>query len=103
VLVAGGAHSITNHLIHQITWLPYLGEDLANISKGKGGYLALAEAMKKNFKLEKKKQGYAISSINNPTFKVATQILASKMMQKCRTDEVPALMVALASQCVEGD
>jgi len=46
---------ITNHPIHQITWLPYFGEDPANISKEKGGELALAEAMKKRFKLEKKK------------------------------------------------
>jgi len=46
---------IIDHLIHRITQLPYLGEDLANISEGKGGELALAEAMKKKFKLEKKK------------------------------------------------
>ena len=46
---------ITDHLIHWITQLPYSGEDLANISDGKGGELALTEAMKKKFKLEKKK------------------------------------------------
>jgi len=51
---------ITYHLIHQITRLPYSGEDPANISEGKGGELALAEAMKKKFKLEKKKWGYGI-------------------------------------------
>jgi len=45
---------ITHHLIHQITWLPYLGEDPTNILEGKGGELALAEAMKKKFNLEKK-------------------------------------------------
>lgn len=46
---------IADHLIHRITRLPYSGEDPANIAEGKGGELALTEAMKKKFKLEKKK------------------------------------------------
>lgn len=54
------------------------------------------------FKLENKKRGYAISSINNLVVKVATLILAGKLMQKCHADEVPVLVVALAAQCVEG-
>ena len=93
---------IIDHLIHRITWLPYLGEYLANISEGKGGELALMEAMKKKFKLEKKKWGYAISNINNPIVKVETQILAGKVMRKCPADEVPAPVIALAAQCAEG-
>jgi len=36
--------------------------------------------MKKKFKLEKKKQGYAISNINNPILKVATKILVGKVI-----------------------
>jgi len=58
--------------------------------------------MKKKFKLEKKKRGYAICNINNPVVKVVMHILAGKVMQKCRPDEVPALVVAHAAQCVEG-
>ena len=58
--------------------------------------------MKKKFKLEKMKRGYAISNINNPTIKVAVQILAGKVMRKCRVDEVPTLVIALATQCTEG-
>jgi len=58
--------------------------------------------MKAKFRLEKKKRGYAISSINNKAVRVATQILVGKVMRKCRMDEVPALMVAFATQCVEG-
>ena len=57
--------------------------------------MALTEAMKKKFKLEKKKQGYAISNINNSAIKVTTQILAGKVMQKFHTDEVPVPVVAL--------
>ena len=65
---------ITDHLTHWITQLPYSGEDPANLSEGKGGELAIEEVMKEKFKLEKKKRGYAISSINNPKVKVGTQI-----------------------------
>ena len=64
--------------------------------------MAITEAMKKKYKLEKNKRGYLISSINNDAVKVATQILASKVMRKCHTDEVPAPVVALAVQCAEG-
>ena len=58
--------------------------------------MAVTKAMKKKYKLEKKKRGYAISSINNKLVKVVTQILAGNVMRKCRTDEVPMLVVALA-------
>jgi len=93
---------ITNHLIHHITWLPYSGENPINISEGNGGDLALKEAMKVKFKLEKKKRGYSISSINNPTMKVATQILEGKVIQKCCEDEVLVLVISLVAQCAEG-
>lgn len=33
---------------------------------------------------------------------VATQLLARKVMRKCRRDEVPMLVVVLAKKCVEG-
>lgn len=60
------------------------------------------ESMKKKFKLEKKKRGYAISNINNPTVKRATKILAGKVMRNLHANEVPAPVIALAAQCVEG-
>ena len=60
------------------------------------------EAMKKNYKLEKKKRGYTISSIKDKGVRVATQLLAGKVMRKCRGDEVPMLVVALAEKCMEG-
>jgi len=52
--------------------------------------------------LEKKKRGYAISNIKDKGVHVATQLLAGKFMRKCRTDEVPASVIALAKQCAEG-
>ena len=73
-----------------------------NILEGKSDDMAIAEAMRKKFKLEKKKRGYAISSIKNLALKVAMQILVGKVMWKCRADEVTTPMVALAVQCTEG-
>ena len=93
---------ITAYLIQHISQLPCKVEDPADISEGKGSDLAIAEAMKKKYKMEKKKRGYTISNINENAVHVATQILAGKFMRKCRTDEVPTLMVALAKQCMEG-
>jgi len=57
--------------------------------------------MKKKIKLEKKKRGYVISSINNNVIRVMTQILAGKVMRKCHADEVPTPVVALPMQCTE--
>jgi len=58
--------------------------------------------MKKKYKLEKKKSNYTISSIKDKVVHLATQILAGKVMCKCRVDEVPAPVVTLAEQCMEG-
>jgi len=69
-----------DHLIHRITQLPCKAKDPADISEGKRNYFSITEAMKTKFKLEKKKRGYTISSIKNKAIKVATQILASKIL-----------------------
>ena len=87
---------ITIDLIHCISRLTYKGEDHVDISEGKRSDLAIAEAMKKKYKLEKKKRGYTISNINDKAVKVASQILAGKVMCKCRAEEVIASVVALA-------
>ena len=58
--------------------------------------------MKTKYKLEKKKRGYAITSIKEKGVCVATQLLAEKFMRKCHVDELPAPMVMLAEQCMEG-
>jgi len=68
----------------------------------KGDEQALLKAMKEKFKLLKKLQGYAISSICDPMVKVAMQILAGKVMRKCCVDEVSTLVFALAAQCAKG-
>lgn len=76
---------------------PFLG--LITMIVGKSGNLALVEAMKKKYKLEKKKRGYAISSIKDKGVHVGTQLLAGKVMRKCCGNEVPMPVVALDEQC----
>ena len=72
------------------------------ISEGKGSDLSLTEAMKTKYRLEKKKRGYTISSIKDNAVRMATQLLAGKVMCKCSIDKVPMTVVALAEQCAEG-
>lgn len=64
--------------------------------------MAIAEAMKKKYKLEKKKGGYAISSINDKVVRVVTQILAGMVMCKFHVDELSTPVVTLAEKCIEG-
>ena len=93
---------ITTGLIHHISQLPYKGKYPTTMVRGEGSDLALAEAMKMKYKMGKKKRGYGISNIKDKWVCVATQILANRVMRKCRADEVLALVVALAEQCMEG-
>lgn len=88
-------------LIHRISRLPCKGKDPTVIA-GKRADLALTEAMKKEYKLEKKKRGYAINNIKDKGVHIATQLLAGKVMRKFHGDEVPALVILLAEQCVQG-
>lgn len=93
---------ITNKLIHRITWLPYIRENLVMVFGRKVGEHVLTEAMKEKFKLVKKPHRYAFLSIRGPVIKVATQLLVGKVMHKCCAYEVMALVVALATQCKDG-
>lgn len=51
--------------------------------------------MKAKYKLEKKKMGYAIFSIKEKWVRVATKLMAVKVMRNCRADEVPMPVVVL--------
>ena len=92
---------ITVELIHRISRLPYKGRDPTEID-GRRSDLALTEAMKTKYTLEKKKCGYAIASIKERGMRIATQLLAEKLIWIYHADEVPVPMVALAKQRVEG-
>lgn len=62
---------------------------------GKSGDLALVEAMKKKYKLEKKKRDYAMNNVKDKGVCIATQILTRKVMRKYCGDEVPTPIVVL--------
>jgi len=64
--------------------------------------VALTDAMKKKFGLLNKLRGYPITIISDRAVKMATQILARKVMQNCHSDEVRIPIVALVAQCMEG-
>lgn len=93
---------IIDMLIHRITLLPHLGLNPAKEFGGKTSERDIEEKMKDKFKLMKKLHGYSITSITDPTVKIATQILASKIMRKCHADEVTMPVISLAALCVEG-
>lgn len=92
---------ITANLIHRISQLPVKGNNPATIA-GKSNDLALAEAMKAKYKLEKRNWGYVIASIKYQGVRIATQLLANKLMRKCHADKVPASVIVLAEHCTEG-
>lgn len=86
---------ITTELIHRISRLPCSGRDPVEIAITSGD-LAITEAMKMKYKLEKKKRGYIITSIQNKGVCIATQLLAGKVMRKCQGNEVPTMVITLA-------
>lgn len=88
------------NLIHPISWPPVKGNNLATIT-GKSSDLALVEAMKAKYKLEKRKPGYVLASIKEKGMCVATQLLAGKLMRKCHTNKVPTSVIALVEQFTE--
>lgn len=63
---------ITNMLIHMITLLPHSRLNSTKVFGGKTSECDLTEKMKDKFKLVKKPCGYSITSITDPTVKVAT-------------------------------
>jgi hypothetical protein len=46
--------------------------------------------------------GLDVPSICNPTIQIATQMLACKMLWKCRKDQVPVGVIVATEKCVEG-
>jgi len=88
---------INDMLIHRITWIPYSRLNPTMEFGGNTYECNLAEQMMDNSKLAKKSRGYSISSIIDPAVKLATQILAGKIMLKCHVDEMPQPVISLAA------
>ena len=58
--------------------------------------------MKECFRLTKGKRGYQTSAIQHHNIRFTAELLACKLMRKCRPYEVPALIVSIAANCAEG-
>jgi hypothetical protein len=93
---------ITIELIAQITVLPIRGMDPALILDDKSKEKALAEEMKKKYGTARGTRGIMIKRINNAATQLGANILACKFLRKCRKDEVPAGVIAVATQCAKG-
>jgi len=84
-------------LIHWIILLPHSSLNLTKEFGGKTSECDLAEKMKKKFDVVKKLCRYSVTSINDPTVQIATQILSSTFMRKCHADEVLVPIISLAT------
>jgi hypothetical protein len=89
-------------IIVQITGLPSRGIDLALIMDDKNKDKALGEEMKKKYGTTRGTRGIIIKHINNAVTQLGANILSCKLLRKCRKDEVPTGVIAIAAQCAEG-
>jgi hypothetical protein len=88
---------ITFELITQITRLPSHGMDPVLILECKSKEKALVEEMKKKYGTARGTRGIIIKQINNAVTQLGTNILACKLLRKCRKDEVPAGVIVVAA------
>ena len=58
--------------------------------------------MKEHFRLTKGKRGYQTLTIQHQNIRFAAELLACKLMRKCRTNEVSAPIVSIVVNCDEG-
>jgi len=68
----------------------------------KSNDVGMIEWLKKTYKLTNGMQGYVIDSISDNAVQVATQLLARKVMRKCRSFEISIIFIALAEECATG-
>jgi hypothetical protein len=94
--------SIDVELIAYITGLPSRGEEPMQFLEDKTKEKALAEEMKKKYGTKRGSRGIIIKRISDAVTRMATKIMACKLLRKCRKEEVPAGVVAAATQCAEG-
>ena len=93
--------SIDVEMIASIIGLPSRGMDPAHFLDDKAREKALAEEMKKKYGTDRGTIGVTIKRINDVTTQLGMKILAYKLLRKCRREEDPAEVVAVAAQCIE--
>ena len=89
-------------LINKITGLSMAGPDPGDEFPSKHEDTKLAQTMKERFVLTKGKQGYHTSAIQEQPIHIAAELLAYKIIQKCRPTEVPSPVIWIAMNYAEG-
>jgi hypothetical protein len=67
----------------------------------KMGERALFEAMKEKFDTFRGKRGMDVNRISEKEVRFMMQVLACKLLCKCRQDKVPATIISAAEKCRE--
>jgi hypothetical protein len=94
--------SIDMQLIARIMGLPTTREDPTILFAKKVGEKALSKSMKDNFNTFRENQGLDVASISDYLVRFETQVLACKLLRKCRKDEVLVAVIATTKKCIEG-
>jgi hypothetical protein len=61
----------------------------------------LVEEMKNKYGTDRGTQRIILKRINDVTTQMGAKILSCKLLRKCRREEVPSRVVAIATQCIE--
>ena len=92
---------ISIEIIANIIGLPIQGMDPALFLDEKTKEKMIAEEMKKKYGTERGTRGIIIKRINDATTQLGAKVLTSKLLRKCRREEVPTGVVVVATQCTE--
>jgi hypothetical protein len=66
------------------------------------GRVSPLESMKEKFDTFRGKRGLDVKSISDKDVRFVTQVLACKLLCKCRKDEVPTAVISATEKCKEG-
>jgi len=94
--------SIDIELISFIKSLPSMGESPTQYLDEKTKEKSLTKEMKKTYGTERGSHGIIIKRTSDASIRMATNAMACKMLRKFRKEEVPAGVVAIATQCANG-
>jgi hypothetical protein len=90
-------------LIQLITGLSMQGLDPQQFYPGKAAYRSLAQCIKEDYgDVEKGKQGYKVTSIQDGAVHLACHLIDGKLIRKNHPTQVIGFVVDLIGKCVEG-
>lgn len=76
-------YAVDLDILHKVSGLPRIGEDAAEVVLAID---ARAEEIYKEYGTRPETRGVVTSEINDPFIRFATQLLACKLIRKCRKD-----------------